>query len=154
MRELMSFLFSQRLRPDACLRVICLYVPAVSLHFSLPACICTTHCSDQCKGGDTQCTAFPRSCLKKMCCSVSLAVDAGPTCCSCGLCKHSSLITIRKLSLNSLALWLVWRAKICIQNKALEIYSDIVIHSAAKRIMAECNIDCCGFKSVVVIRWM
>ncbi|KAI9515317.1 hypothetical protein NQZ68_026049 [Dissostichus eleginoides] len=33
-------------------------------------------------GAEAQCTAFLRSFLKKMCRSVSLAVDAGPTCCS------------------------------------------------------------------------
>lgn len=76
----------------------------------------------------------PRSCLKKMCCSVSLAVDdAGPTCCSFGLCKRSSLITIRKLSLNSLAPWVVWRAKNLHSEQSLGNIRAILIHTALRR---------------------
>lgn len=126
--------------PDERPRVMCSYKPAVSLHFSLPACICTTRCSDQYswglvgKGVKLSAPLFPRSCLKKMCCSVSLAVDAWSHLLQlCGLCKHSSLITIRKLSLNSLAPWLVWRAKICIQNKSFGNIRVILLRMAVQR---------------------
>lgn len=100
------------------------------------------------EGDETQRTAFQRSCLKKMCCSVWLSVNAGPTCCSCGLCKHSSLITIRKLSLNSLAPWLVQRAKICIQNKALEIYEWYYYTRRCKENNAWVRKEHCQLKSV------
>lgn len=70
---------------------------------------------------------------KKMRRSLYPAVGAVPTCCNCGLCKHSTLITIRELSLNSLAPWLVWRAKICIQSKALECIRVILLRRALRR---------------------
>lgn len=82
---------------------------------------------------DIQFTAFTTNCSKKMCRSLYPAVGAVPTCCNCGLCKHSTLITIRELSLNSLAPWLVWRAKICIQSKALECIRVILLHRALRR---------------------
>lgn len=70
---------------------------------------------------------------KKMRGSLYPAVGAVPTCCNCGLCKHSTLITIRELSLNSLAPWLVWRAKICVQSKALECIRVILLRRALRR---------------------
>lgn len=127
---------------DARLCFICLHAPAASLHFSPPACICTTCCSAQSRGMcarvslcvcDIQFTAFTTNCSKKMRRSLYPAVGAVPTCCNCGLCKHSTLITIRELSLNSLAPWLVWRAKICIQSKALECIRVILLRRALRR---------------------
>lgn len=82
---------------------------------------------------DIQFTAFTTNCSKKMRRSLYPAVGAVPTCCNCGLCKHSTLITIRELSLNSLAPWLVWRAKICIQSKALECIRVILLRRALRR---------------------
>jgi len=104
-----------------------------------------------CGRGRRWCSVCCRS--KKMCCSVSVAVNVAPTCCSCVLRQCSSLIKIRKLSLNSLALWLVWRAKICIQNKALALQEWHYYTWRCKENNVWVRIEHCQFNSVLTIRW-
>lgn len=79
---------------------------------------------------------------------MSLAVDAGPSCYSCGLCKRSSLITIRKLSLNSPPHTprLVWTAYICIGNDAFRNAAVISAHTALQTAK--------GMSCALASRWM